>query len=392
MAAILMAATAKVGNLDDLEPLVVLAAGGTGGHIFPAEALARELLNRKVRVALLTDRRGGAFSADLAVPVHRIHAAAFGGGVIHKLISVAQMAAGYFQARALLHKLRPTLVVGFGGYPSVPTVYAAANRGITIILHEQNAVLGRANRALMAKAKLIATGFPSVAGLSAAAPTLVQTGNPVRPAFVALREQPYPAILPDGPLNLFVMGGSQGARVFSETVPKALALLPEPLRRRISIAQQCRGEDMERARAAYAAAGLEPELATFFRDVPERLARCHLAICRSGASTIAELTAIGRPAILVPYPHGHAGEQKANAEAVAEAGGAWVIPQEAFTPEALSVRLEALLNLPATLDKTAQAARSWGTVRAASNLADCVLRLLQTSAYEPPQSLDNQAA
>lgn len=362
---------------DKAIPLIVLAAGGTGGHIFPAEALARALLERNLRVALITDRRGGQFSDDLKVPVYRIHAGMLGHGLLGKIHGVLQMGVGYLQARLLLLRLRPALVVGFGGYPSVPTVSAAASAGIPIILHEQNAVLGRANRVLMAQAKLIATGFPQVAGLHGNnPPRLVQTGNPVRPAFAALRETPYPAITPDGPLQLFVMGGSQGARIFSDVVPKALALLPEPLRRRIHLAQQCRAEDMERARAGFAAAGIEPELATFFRDVPERLSHCHLAICRSGASTIAELTALGRPAILVPYPHGHAGEQAANAAAVAEAGGAWVIPQDAFTPEALAVRLEALLTLPATLDKTAAAARSWGTTRAATHLAECVMDML----------------
>ena len=368
-------------------PLVVLAAGGTGGHIFPAEALARALLQHGVRVTLITDRRGGKFSEELAVPAHRIYANTPSGGLVSKIRSVAEMGLGFLQARALLRRLKPALVVGFGGYPSVPTVYAASRARIPVALHEQNAVLGRANRVLMAQAQLIATSFPQVAGLHGGQPPrLVQTGNPVRPAFAALREQPYPAITADGPLQLFVMGGSQGARVFSEVVPKALALLPEPLRRRIVIAQQCRAEDMERARAGFAAAGIEPELASFFRDVPERLARCHLAICRAGASTIAELTALGRPAILVPYPFGHAHEQAANAEAVAEAGGAWVIPQDAFTPEALAVRLEALLTLPATLDKTALAARSWGTVHAAANLADCVLQMIAAPEAQPAPS------
>lgn len=358
-------------------PLVILAAGGTGGHIFPAEALARTLLARGLRVALVTDKRGGQFSDLADVQVYRIPAATLSGNILRKIRSIVVMALGCWQAGVLLRRLRPALVVGFGGYPSVPTVYAAGRLHIPVILHEQNAVLGQANRALLRQAKLLATGFPQVSGLPGDCPVrLVQTGNPVRPAFATLRDQSYPTPSADGPVQLFVMGGSQGARVFSEVVPKALALLPEPLRRRISIAQQCRAEDMERARAGFAAAALEPELATFFRDVPERLARCHLAICRAGASTVAELTALGRPAILVPYPFGHAGEQAANAESVAEAGGAWVIPQDAFTPEALAVRLEALLTLPATLDKTAQAAKQWGTLAAADNLANCVQDIL----------------
>ncbi|MEQ1651807.1 MAG: undecaprenyldiphospho-muramoylpentapeptide beta-N-acetylglucosaminyltransferase [Hyphomicrobium sp.] len=363
--------------------LVILAAGGTGGHIFPAEALARALLKRGLRVALITDRRGDKFSDDLAVPVYRIHAHKWGRGLSGKIKGLALMGIGYVQAKLLLRRLKPAAVVGFGGYPSVPTVYAASGMGIPIVLHEQNAVLGRANRVLMAQAKLIATSFPQVAGLRGAnLPRLVQTGNPVRPSFAALRSQAYPAVTPEGHLHLFVMGGSQGARIFSAVVPQALALLPEPLRRRIVIAQQCRAEDIETARTGFAGAGIDAELATFFRDVPERLARCHLVICRAGASTIAELTAVGRPAILVPYPFGHAQEQAANAEALGEAGGAWIIPQEAFTPESLAVRLEALLTLPASLEKTAEAARAWGTIAAAENLAACVADVIGAS--EPP--------
>lgn len=372
-------------------PLVVLAAGGTGGHIFPAEALARVLLQRDLRVALITDRRGGQFTDLPNVPVYRIAASALGGNIIKKVLSVLQMGVGCIQAGGLLAQLQPAAVVGFGGYPSVPTVYAAGRGQIPVILHEQNAVLGRANRALLKQAKLIATGFPQVSGLQGEnLPKFAHTGNPVRPAFAALRETPYPSLTAEGPIQLFVMGGSQGARVFSDVVPKALAQLPEPLRRRIIIAQQCRAEDMERAKAGFAAAGIEAELAPFFKDVPERLGRSQLAICRSGASTVAELTAIGRPAILVPYPHGHAGEQTANAQSVAEAGGAWVFPQDGFTPDALAVRLEALLSHPATLDKTAQAAKQWGTLKAADNLADCVMQLIgqtsSTTANPTPQA------
>jgi UDP-N-acetylglucosamine--N-acetylmuramyl-(pentapeptide) pyrophosphoryl-undecaprenol N-acetylglucosamine transferase len=267
--------------------------------------------------------------------------------------------------------------VGFGGYPSVPTLYAAAQMNIPILLHEQNAVLGRANRLMMTRAKIIATSFPHVSGLKAGGPAkLTQTGNPVRPAFAALRGTPYTPVTDDGPMRILVLGGSLGARVFSQVVPQALALMPEHLRRRIVLSQQCRADDLERARASFAGAGIEAELSTFFRDVPERMASSHLIICRSGGSTIAELTAIGRPSILVPFPHGHAGEQTANAEAVAEAGGAWLIPEQAFTPEALAVRLESLMALPSTLTKTAAAARAWGRVTAADNLANCVVEVI----------------
>lgn len=361
-------------------PLIVLAAGGTGGHVFPAEALARELLGRGLRVALMTDSRGGKFSDDLPIPVYRTRASALGKGMIGKFLSVLTMGVGIVQAKHILRKLKPAAVVGFGGYPSVPALYAAAGMNIPILLHEQNAILGRANRMLMSKAAAVAMSFPHVGGIKPGSKAkLVHTGNPVRPSFVALRGTPYPALDDEGPIRILVLGGSLGARVFSYVVPQALAQLPEPLRRRIVIAQQCRKETAEDARAGYAAAGMDAELAPFFTDVPERMAAAHLVICRAGGSTVAELAAIGRPSILVPFPHGHAGEQTANAEAIAEAGGAWLIPESAFTPEALAVRLESLFAMPATLAKTAAAARGWGKIGAADNLADCVFDIIGRS-------------
>lgn len=359
------------------KPLIILAAGGTGGHVFPAEALARELLGRGYPVVLITDQRGGKFSDDLPIPTYRVRASALGKGLIGKIRSILQMGLGVLQAKRLLKKLNATVVVGFGGYPSVPSLYAATQLNIPIVLHEQNAVLGRANRVIMNKASLIATSFPSVVGLKPSPQVkLVQTGNPVRPAFVALRGTPYTPLTPDGPMRILVLGGSLGALVFGQVIPQALLQMPGHLRRRIIVAQQCRKENIEQARAVYAAAGVEAELATFFHDVPERMANAHLVICRSGGSTIAELTAVGRPSILVPFPHGHAGEQTANAEAVAEAGGAWIIPEQAFTAEALAIRLESLMALPDTLTKTAAAARAWGRVTAADNLADSVVSVL----------------
>lgn len=357
--------------------LIVLAAGGTGGHVFPAEALARELLGRGLRVVLMTDQRGSKFSDDLGIPVYRTRASKLGSGLFGKARSIIEMGVGVLQARMRLNKLRPAAVVGFGGYPSVPTLYAAAQLNIPIALHEQNAVMGRANRVMMPKAKLVATSFPHVAGLKKGGDAkLVQTGNPVRPTFASLRGTPYPTLGDDAPMRILVLGGSLGAKVFSQIVPQALMHMPEHLRRRIILSQQCRKDDLENARSLFAGAGIEVELSTFFNDVPERMAASHLVICRAGGSTIAELTAIGRPAILVPFPHGHAGEQTANAEAVAEAGGAWLIPEQAFTAEALAVRLESLMTMPATLTKTAAAARAWGTINAADNLANSVCDMI----------------
>lgn len=366
-------------------PLILLAAGGTGGHVFPAEALARELLGRGLRVGLITDQRGNKFSDDLGIPVYRVAASALGKGIINKLRSIAVMGWGVWQAGARLKQLKPAAVVGFGGYPSVPALYAAVQQQIPIILHEQNAVLGRANRVLMNKARVVATSFPHVVGLKPGASTrLVHTGNPVRPAFAALRATPYPVLESEGTLRLLVLGGSLGARIFGSAVPQALTLLPAALRRRIIVSQQCRQENIEEARAAYAAAGIAADLATFFHDVPERMAGAHLFVGRAGGSTVAELTAIGRPAIFVPFPHGHAGEQTANAEAVAEAGGAWLIPEHALTPETLAVRIEALMQMPETLNKAATAARAWGTISAADNLADCVMEVIGHAAGKTP--------
>ncbi len=362
------------------KPLVLLAAGGTGGHIFPAEALARELIKRGLRVMLVTDQRGGKFSAELGdVPVTRIHAKSLGGSFISKTIGALNMLWGTAEAYAHIARTKPALVVGFGGYPSVPTVFAASRLNVPIILHDQNAVLGRANKILAHTARLIATSFPYVKGLESTKTRVSLTGNPVRPTICALHEQAYPSVGDNAPIRLLIMGGSLGATVFSDVMPKAVNLLPEHLRRRLVISQQCRQADLEQVKQAYGMHGVQVELATFFSDVPERLANCHLAICRSGASTVAEMCAAGRPAIYVPYPHAIAGEQQANAESVAEAGGGWVIPQKAFTPEALAVRLETLMLNPAMLVKTAAMAKALARLDAAQKLADLACDLIDFS-------------
>lgn len=364
---------------------IMLAAGGTGGHMFPAEALARALLARGRSVTLVTDRRGHAFGESLTeVPVHRIRAASPGAGLIGKLKAAVEMALGLLEARALLRRLRPAAVVGFGGYPSVPTVYAAIQARVPSLLHEQNAVLGRANRMLIAGAKRLAVAFTGVTRVSEAdRAKIIRTGNPVRPAIAAQRDAAYQAPESEAPINLLVMGGSQGARVFSDIVPLALALLPAPIRARIHLSQQCRPEDLEAARAALSGLGLGGlTLESFFRDVPDRLAACHLAITRAGASTIAELTCVGRPAILVPYPHATDDHQTANARQLAEVGAAWLVPQPDFTAQALADRLSALLTDPAALRAAAEAARAWGTALAADALADAVLAMLATPQAE----------
>lgn len=355
--------------------LVLLAAGGTGGHVFPAEALAQVLIERGWRLGLVTDRRGHAYGGTLgSLETFRIRAGGIAGrGALSKICAVAELGIGIIQARALLKRLNPEVVVGFGGYASVPTMVAATLLGIPTAIHEQNAVLGRANRLLAGRVRRIATSYANVAHVAADwTAKLTHTGMPVRAAVAALRDAPYPTLSEGLPIRLLVLGGSQGARVLSEVIPAALAALPEGLRTRLTVSQQCRPEDLEMVRAAYAGTGIDATLDSFFADVPERMSGAHLVIARSGASTVAELTALGRPAILVPYPHAIDDHQTANAHAVDEAGGAWLMPQPAFTSETLAGRLEALFTQPGTLARAAGCARAAGRPDAAALLADLV--------------------
>ncbi|WP_119459089.1 undecaprenyldiphospho-muramoylpentapeptide beta-N-acetylglucosaminyltransferase [Rhodospirillaceae bacterium SYSU D60014] len=358
---------------------VLLAAGGTGGHMFPAEALAGELLARGFRVALITDRRGRGFGDRLpAVETHHISAGGLSGGtVIRRAKGAFKLAVGLLQARRMVTQLAPDVAVGFGGYPSVPTMLAAGRAGLPTILHEQNAVLGRANRLLARRATRIATSFPAIEAAIPLDPgKLALTGNPVRPGIAALADQPYPTLQPGSPIMLLILGGSQGARIFGRVMPSAIARLPRDLRTRLRITQQCRVEDLEAARAAYAHLGLKAELATFFDDIPARLAAAHLVVARSGASTVAEVTAAGRPAILVPYPFATDDHQTANAKAISDVGGAWLMPERALTPETLAERLQAVLSRPETLTQTADAARKAAHCDAAIRLADLVVALM----------------
>ena len=372
-----MTARRPTGEPRPLSGPFVLAAGGTGGHIFPAEALARELMARGRTVTLVTDRRGGSFGDRMAgVPTHRIRAGRFDRGPLGKAVGLAELALGTIQAGWLLRRLRPAAVIGFGGYPSVPTVLAASRLGVPTLIHEQNALLGRANRLLARRASRIALGFAETARLGPAeAARASATGNPVRPAVAALGGQIYLAPAPPGSIELLVTGGSQGARIFSEIVPAALALLPAALRQRLRVSQQARPEDLDRVRRRYAELGLAVELAAFFADVPERLARAQFVICRAGASTVAELAAIGRPALLVPYPHAADDHQSANAAALARAGAAWQMPQEAFTADGLARFLDETLGAPDRLARAAAAARALARPEAARHLADLALAL-----------------
>jgi len=354
---------------------VVLAAGGTGGHMFPAQALARELIARGLAVSLVTDKRGGGFGPELPqAETHHISAGQLAGNSPwRKLLGLANLGLGYLQARALLRRLQPLCVVGFGGYASVPTVLAASRLGLRVVLHEQNAVMGRANRLLARRAQLIATSYAQVENLDEGLRGRVAvTGNPVRGSVAQLGRKPYAVPGKDDRLRLLVTGGSQGARVFNELVPKALCQLDADLRGRIEVCQQVRGNDLDAMQETYKGCGIAATLAPFFDDLPERLAAAHLVICRAGASTVAELTAAGRPAILVPYPFATDDHQTANARALAEAGGGWLMPQSSLSAQALAERLASLLGTPALLARAAHNAHAIAHVDAARHLADLV--------------------
>ena len=286
------------------------------------------------------------------------------------------LGAGLLQAGALIKKLKPEVVIGFGGYPSVPGVYAAQRQKIKTVIHEQNAIIGKANAFLAAKADRIALSLPLVSGLDEVDKIRsVITGNPVRPDIAALFTQPYPTLSQDGSLRILVMGGSLGARVFSRVVPDALIKLPAAYRSRLHIVQQCREEDLEAARKIYSENGIKADLSVFIDDVAHELEHAHLVIARSGASTVAEVATAGRPAIFVPYPHHKDQQQKMNAEAVADSGGAWVMTEAGFTAEALLARLETLLQNPQILFKAAEKARECGKPDAARKLGNLVTAL-----------------
>ena len=350
---------------------IVIAAGGTGGHFFPAEALAAVLIARGHRVVLMTDSRSGALRSAVFAGHEQfvLHGSGIAGrGVLRGARAAFELMRGSFQARRILARLQPSAVIGFGGYPSLPPLTAARSlkRMPFIVLHEQNAVLGRANLFLSAFADLLALAVKDTARAPARIRTQV-VGNPVRPAIAALHGLPYTP--PGERIEILVLGGSLGARVFSDVVPASLAMLPQDLRVRLAVTQQCRTEDLARVRGAYHAAGIEAELAPFFDDVAAKLARAHLVIARAGASTVAEIAVVGRPAILVPLPGAIDDHQTANAVSL---GGAVVIAQASFTPDRLAPRLHKLLTDRAWLEHAAWAASVTARADAAADLADLI--------------------
>jgi UDP-N-acetylglucosamine--N-acetylmuramyl-(pentapeptide) pyrophosphoryl-undecaprenol N-acetylglucosamine transferase len=363
----------------------VLAAGGTGGHMVPAHALAEELLARGHRVALITDDRGARIPGLFgSAQVHILPAGRLGGGPVGWFKAANAILTGRAMALRLYETFLPSAVIGFGGYPALPALLAARRDRIPTLLHEQNAVLGRVNRLMAGKVDAIATAYPDVQRLPAkAADKVVLVGNPVREEVLALRDLPFPPLTADGIFRLLVIGGSQGAAILSEVVPEGLALLPEHFRRRLQVTQQCRAEDIEQVRARYQALGIPADLATYMPDLPERLAWAHLIIARAGASTIAELTAAGRPAILVPLPSATDDHQTFNAREMAKAGGARMIPQSRFNAVELAKQMQKLGLEPAALTTAAARARAVGRPDAARDLADLVERAGQAPDAQP---------
>jgi UDP-N-acetylglucosamine--N-acetylmuramyl-(pentapeptide) pyrophosphoryl-undecaprenol N-acetylglucosamine transferase len=362
----------------DSSPLILLAAGGTGGHLFPAEALGVELIRRGLRVRLVTDSRAMRYSGLFSsATIEVVPSATVRGRAPWALARTgAILAAGTAVSLNLMRRLKPAAVVGFGGYPTLPPLLAARLFGVPCIIHEANAVLGRANRFLSSRVNAIATSLPGVLDRDPAlASKTTAVGTPMRPGILAAAAVKY--VSPDltGPLRLLVVGGSQGARVMADIVPGAIERLEPALWSRLILAQQVREEDMARVRAVYERLKINAELAPFFSDLPARLASNHLVVSRSGAGTVAELAAIGRPSILVPLPGSIDQDQFANAGVLAQADGALRIPQTEFTPDRLAAEISALAAEPAQLGAMASAARTLGRLDAAERLADLVLKV-----------------
>ena len=357
---------------------IALAAGGTGGHLFPAEALARELLARGHEVVIHTERRGAAYAQALEGIEHVVlPARSLAGGVAGKLKAALVIGRAALQARRDLRRRGTALMVGFGGYPSFAPALAAKSLGLPLLLHEQATRLSMANRQLLRMADGVATSFPDVAGLEGFDATRVfETGNPVRRSILDARGD-YPPFGNGQPLRLLVVGGSQGAAVFGQVLPPALMALDEGIRRRLQVSLQYKGDDADAIAARLAEAGIEADVRPFFEDMGERLRDAHLLIARAGATTAADLLVVGRPAVFVPIPHGGSREeQRRNADTLAAAGVGWCVPEPELTPESLAELLAELFASPTALPDAARAAAALGKPEAASLLADAVERML----------------
>jgi len=353
---------------------ILLAAGGTGGHLFPAFALCEELVDRGVDVHIVSDERVDQFrDQTVASDMHVVPSATLKSksplGVAKTSMTLAR---GVFAARTLLKKIKPDFVLGFGGYPTFPPLIGARLLSIPCGLHDQNAVMGRANRLLAARVNVIATSFAHVKYLpQKLSPKVTMTGNPVRKKVLAVKDVPYPHF--DDGIRVLIFGGSQGARFFSDFFPDALVDLGPVLRSRLSVVQQCRVEDVDRVKDIYARAGIKAHCAAFFDDLPLQMAKAHLVLCRSGASSVAELAVCGRPAIMVPLPHALDQDQLLNAQSLVDAGAGWVVSQDELDKKSFLEQISVLFAQPEDLQKRANTAKSLGQPDAVVRLADLVL-------------------
>lgn len=359
----------------------VLSAGGTAGHLYPAQALAGELMRRGEKIVVMTDARFKNY--DTAFPgavIETVPSAAFSDRSFVRLLAAPfEIIGGIVMSLIKLARIRPAAVVGFGGYPSVPVMLAAIATRVPTAILTPDALLGRANRLVMNKVNLIAANFPLVRFMPKDMSRVVYTGNPMRPEVIALAAAPYQAPAANGTLHLLVFGGSQGAHIFSEIVPSAIAMLSLDIRSRLDVVQQCRPEDIESVREAYRVCGVKAELATFFGDLPARMVAAHLVIARSGAGTVSELALIGRPAILVPLPHALDDNQTPNADALADAGGGWRVRQSELTAKKLADLLSEAFASPSELARRAAAARSIAKADGTARVADAVQSLARAA-------------
>ncbi len=354
-------------------PLVVIAAGGTGGHMFPAQAFADEMRARGWMTALVTDERGAKYAKDFQADWRQeVEAATFGSKLPHKVIaSILKLRAGTREAKRTFLETKPALVAGFGGYPSYPSLAAARSLRIPMIIHEQNSVLGRVNRLFARNAAFIACGFERLDRLAPAVASRKRVvGNPVRGPIRAVRDLPYPSLEEGGPIRILITGGSQGARLFGEVIPPAIAALPEKIRSRLTVVQQAREEQVQAVHSIYADAGVTAEISPFFSNMQDQLASAHLVIARAGASTVTELAVAGRPSILIPLKIAMDDHQTANAEGMVQSGAADIVVEDRFTPEGLTPLLAERLSNSGVLIARAKAARILGRPQAAKDLAD----------------------
>ena len=357
----------------------MICAGGTGGHMFPALALSNDLLSRDCKVVMVTDERTLKYTQGQdRLTVHVIKSSTLPKGLLGKVKGLIMLGIGYIQSKRLIARYRPDIAVGFGGYPSLPPMKAAQSHHIPTIIHEANAVLGRANAHLAPKATRIALSLQDMSSLrDEDIPRAVVTGNPIRSDIAALYTHPYNTPDADTDFHITVMGGSLGAKVMADNVPQAMAALPEDLKVRLNITQQCHESDKDNVQKIYSDAGITASLKTFIDNVPDVLKQTHLVIARSGASTVAEVAVAGIPAIYIPYPYHADHQQRVNAQSIANHGGAWVIEEKDLSPSVLAKRVEGLMRSPEALFKAAEAARNCAKPEATRKLGNLVIALIK---------------